>query len=64
MTPAWAITPLTVKDIRVEGIQRTEALSPSVLSAALYVYVWCSSVSDLFFTTRLDTNWVCSLLCI
>lgn len=25
MTPAWAITPFTVKDIRVEGIQRTEA---------------------------------------
>ncbi len=25
VTPAWAITPFTVKDIRVEGIQRTEA---------------------------------------
>ena len=25
MTPAWAITPFTVTDIRVEGIQRTEA---------------------------------------
>ncbi len=25
MTPAWAIVPFTVKDIRVEGIQRTEA---------------------------------------
>ncbi len=25
MSPAWAITPFTVKDIRVEGIQRTEA---------------------------------------
>ncbi|MDX8379064.1 MAG: outer membrane protein assembly factor BamA [Gallionella sp.] len=25
MTPAWAIIPFTVKDIRVEGIQRTEA---------------------------------------
>ncbi|HEX7455198.1 MAG TPA: outer membrane protein assembly factor BamA [Gallionella sp.] len=25
ITPAWAITPFTVKDIRVEGIQRTEA---------------------------------------
>ena len=25
MTPAWAIAPFTVKDIRVEGIQRTEA---------------------------------------
>src|SRR3970040_3036380 len=25
MSPAWAIEPFTVKDIRVEGIQRTEA---------------------------------------
>lgn len=25
VSPAWAITPFTVKDIRVEGIQRTEA---------------------------------------
>lgn len=25
ISPAWAITPFTVKDIRVEGIQRTEA---------------------------------------
>jgi outer membrane protein insertion porin family len=25
ITPAWAMTPFTVKDIRVEGIQRTEA---------------------------------------
>jgi outer membrane protein insertion porin family len=25
MSPAWAIAPFTVKDIRVEGIQRTEA---------------------------------------
>ncbi|HEX5363819.1 MAG TPA: POTRA domain-containing protein, partial [Gallionella sp.] len=25
MSPAWAIDPFTVKDIRVEGIQRTEA---------------------------------------
>jgi outer membrane protein insertion porin family len=25
MSPAWAITPFVVKDIRVEGIQRTEA---------------------------------------
>ncbi len=25
ITPAWAIVPFTVKDIRVEGIQRTEA---------------------------------------
>ncbi len=25
MSPVWAITPFTVKDIRVEGIQRTEA---------------------------------------
>lgn len=25
VTPAWAITPFVVKDIRVEGIQRTEA---------------------------------------
>ncbi len=25
MSPAWAIVPFTVKDIRVEGIQRTEA---------------------------------------
>ena len=24
-SPAWAIQPFTVKDIRVEGIQRTEA---------------------------------------
>src|ERR1019366_7050213 len=25
ISPAWAIDPFTVKDIRVEGIQRTEA---------------------------------------
>src|SRR3990167_8713966 len=25
MSPAWAIEPFTVKDIRVEGVQRTEA---------------------------------------
>jgi len=28
MSPAWAIDSFIVKDIRIEGIQRTEAIGP------------------------------------